>query len=207
MGNIGCDVVPRTGNRECAVGFDESTARAQFEGDIVRAVGCRRCRLRSRLPPEEAPPSYGRRAAPFFDCSPLVAAAPRLSATAPWVPAYHMPLSPLAPFVARPPFAQLIASLPGGYMCPRRWGGCVPSPLGAGGAVAPWSVGRRFAPPALGRVSLLGRLRRPASLPPKVARRAPRLNRSVRHRSSAVSWALALTRPRPREQQPLRRGK
>lgn len=89
----------------------------------MRAVGCRRCHLRSRRPPEETPPSYGRRAAPFLVCAGLLLVSRRrLSAIAAWVPASHMPLSPLAPFVARPPFAPLTAPLPGGYVCPRRLG-------------------------------------------------------------------------------------
>ena len=89
----------------------------------MRSVGCRRCRLRSRRPPEETPPSYGRRAAPFLVCAGLLhVSRRRLSAIAAWVPAYCVPLSPLAPFVARPPSAPLSAPLPGGCVCPRRWG-------------------------------------------------------------------------------------
>ena len=135
----------------------------------MRAVGCRRCRLRSRRPPEETPPSYGRRAAPFLVCSPLVAAPPRLSATAAWgsilgcAPQARSPCPPSA-LRAPPPLRSAALRCPGAVCALAVWGG---------GAVAPWSVGRRFAPPVFRRVSLLGRLRRPASLPPKVARRAP----------------------------------
>lgn len=93
----------------------------------MRAVGCRRCRLRSRRPPEVTPPPFGRRAAPFLVCSPLVDAPPRLSATAAWVPALvarrrRVPPVPPPPFGLRPPSAPLTAPLPGGCVCPRRSG-------------------------------------------------------------------------------------
>ena len=201
----------------------------------MRSVGCRRCRLRSRRPPEETPPSFGRRSAPFLFVRLWLMRRPasrprRRGVLARVARRRRVPPVPPPPFGLRPPFAPLRSAARGL---------CVPSPLGAGGAVAPWSVGRRFAPPAFGSIarsfatrprrgsvavaavslpaprvplpaapfllppcspaaaaplpparprlrrgSLLGRLRRPASLPPKVARRAPRLHGSVQHHLS-----------------------
>lgn len=84
----------------------------------MRAVGCRRYRLRSRRPPEVTPPSYGRRAAPFLVCSPLVAAPPRLSATAAWgsrlgcAPQARSPCPPSA-LRAPPPLRSATLRCPG----------------------------------------------------------------------------------------------
>lgn len=84
----------------------------------MRAVGCRRCRLRSRRPPEETPPSYGRRAAPILVCSPLVAAPPRLTATAAWgsrlgcAPQARSPCPPSA-LRAPPPLRSAALRCPG----------------------------------------------------------------------------------------------
>lgn len=162
----------------------------------MRAVGCRRCRLRSRRPPEETPSPFGRRAAPFLVCAGLVLVSRRrLSAIAAWVPASHMPLSPLRPSGSAPPSLRFSLRCPGAVCALAVWGG------GRGRSV----VGRsafRSAPspvrfPRLRRVSLLGRLRRPASLPPKVARRAPRparLNFGVPN-TLVLSLSLGLERP------------
>lgn len=139
---------------------------------IVRAVGCRRCRLRSRRPPEETPPSFGRRAAPFLVCSPLVAAPPRLSATAACVPALvarrrRVPPVPPPPFGLRPPFAPLRSAARGL---------CVPSPVGAGArSLRGRSVGVSLPPSVAGCRSWVGCAAPPPSRPKSLVAPPPRL--------------------------------
>ena len=151
-----------------AVGFDGSTARAHFEGYSAVA------RL-SALPPPFSPPArgnpavlrpsggavFGLFASGCYGAPPLGhgAVCSRLGGA----PQARSPCPPSA-LRAPPPLRSAALRCPGAV--------CALAVRG-GGAVAPWSVGRRFAPPVFRRVSLLGRLRRPASLPPKVARRAP----------------------------------
>ena len=92
------------------------------------------------------------------------------------------PLSPLRPSGSAPPSLRLPLRCPGAVCALAVWVG------GRGRSV----VGRSaFRSPRLrlrlNRGSLLGRLCRPASLPPKVARRAPRPHGSIEHHLSQNS--------------------
>lgn len=146
----------------------------------MRAGGCRRCRLRSRRPPEVAPPSYGRRAAPFLVCSPLVAAARRLSPPAPWVsrlgcaPQARSPCPPSA-LRAPPPLRYATLRCPGAVCALAVGGG------GCGRSV----VGRsafRSAPSCAGCRSWGGCAAPPPSRPKSLVAPPARLRRVQRAR-------------------------
>lgn len=111
----------------------------------MRPRGCRRCRLLPRRASEEDAPPCRRRAAPMYKLfASGCCAAPPLGhggdgCLLGGAPQARSPCPPSA-LRAPPPLRSAALRCPGALS--------VPSPFGSGGAVAPWSVGRRFAPPA-----------------------------------------------------------